>query len=72
MTKILAACDDNMAMEPSLLHLPIRWAIFGLALPILPLTRCPHLLSGQIKTPDHLQALVEALPSLSGLAWFEP
>lgn len=36
-----------------------------------PSARCPHLLSGQIKTPDHLQVLVEALPSHFRLAWFE-
>jgi hypothetical protein len=43
----------------------------GLMVSILPLTQRQSSLSGQIKTPDSLQALVEALPSLFHLACME-
>jgi hypothetical protein len=45
--------------------------ILGLVVSILPLTQRQSSLSRQITTPDSLQALVEALPSLFHLACME-
>jgi hypothetical protein len=75
-TKILAAyCESTVIELPgpysTLAQLRPMGCILGLVVSILPLTQRQSSLSRQITTPDSLQALVEALPSLFHLACME-
>jgi hypothetical protein len=75
-TKILAAyCESTVIELPgpysTLAQSRPMGCILGLVVSILPLTQRQSSLSRQITTPDSLQALVEALPSLFHLACME-